>query len=201
MAPSVPDQPTMKAAPAPVTPEQPTLKATPGQVTPEQPTIKAGPAQPAHSQFEQPTVQAKQPFGAATPEQPTLKASPVNVPAFTSESRTASRSGAKLTIQHGGRTGYEFSITQESVTLGRWDPDSGAFPEIDLTEDDPGNYLSRKHARIFHKDNNYHIEDLGSSNGTFINKGKRLTKGSDYILQDNDEIIMGKIFLSFTLEK
>jgi pSer/pThr/pTyr-binding forkhead associated (FHA) protein len=36
------------------------------------------------------------------------------------------------------------------------------------------------------------IEDLGSTNGTFVNRGRRLAPGDRQPLKDGDEIIVGK---------
>jgi hypothetical protein len=104
---------------------------------------------------------------------------------------------AKLVITQTGRVGQEYGITKDAVNVGRLDPDGGVWPDIDLTQDDPGSQVSRKHARIFFKDDKYFIEDLGSTNGTFINKGSRLAPGVPQELKSGDEIIMGRTFLSF----
>jgi hypothetical protein len=104
---------------------------------------------------------------------------------------------AKLVVIQTGRIGQEFGITKDSVNVGRLDPDGGVWPDIDLTQDDPGSQVSRKHATIFFKDGKYFIEDLGSTNGTFINKGPRLAPGVPQELKSGDEIIMGRTFLSF----
>jgi pSer/pThr/pTyr-binding forkhead associated (FHA) protein len=77
--------------------------------------------------------------------------------------------------------------------IGRWDPDSGAFPEVDLEADDPEARISRKHALIRVSDK-VTIEDIGSLNGTFVNRGPRLEPGSPVELKDGDEIIIGKTF-------
>jgi pSer/pThr/pTyr-binding forkhead associated (FHA) protein len=103
---------------------------------------------------------------------------------------------AKLLVTQTGRLGQEFTITHESTSIGRWDADSGVFPEIDLSQDDPGSYVSRRHARIFFTDGKYFIEDAGSTNGTFINK-KRLDPTMPYELKDGDEIILGRTFFKF----
>jgi len=104
---------------------------------------------------------------------------------------------AKLVVVQTGRVGQEFDITKDSMNIGRLDPDSGVWPDIDLSQDDPGSQVSRKHARIFFEDSKYFIEDLGSINGTFINKGPRLTPGKPQELKSGDEIVMGRTFLSF----
>jgi len=104
---------------------------------------------------------------------------------------------AKLVVVQTGRVGQEFGVTKDSVNIGRLDPDGGVWPEIDLSQDDPGSQVSRKHARIFFKDGNYFIEDLGSTNGTFINKGPRLAPSVPQELKSGDEIIMGRTFLGF----
>ncbi|MBM3269846.1 MAG: FHA domain-containing protein [Candidatus Sericytochromatia bacterium] len=109
----------------------------------------------------------------------------------------AARPG-KLIITRGGTVGKEFPLETNAEThIGRWDPDGGAFPEVDLTSDDPEAKISRKHARIFVQDGEYYIEDLGSLNGTYCNRGPRLLPGSPQILKDQDEVVMGKTFFKF----
>src|SRR5215471_14447686 len=44
---------------------------------------------------------------------------------------------SKLVIERGGRVGKEFSITSVETNIGRWDADSGIFPDVDLDQDDP----------------------------------------------------------------
>lgn len=110
-------------------------------------------------------------------------------------------SAAKLVIERGGRVGREFAITGIETSIGRWDADSGIFPDIDLDEDDPEAKISRRHARIIRHSGQFLIEDLGSTNGTFINRGRRLLPGKRHILQHGDEVIVGKTFLKFQVLK
>jgi pSer/pThr/pTyr-binding forkhead associated (FHA) protein len=104
---------------------------------------------------------------------------------------------ARLIIERGGRIGKEFPITGIETNIGRWDADSGIFPDVDLDEDDPEAKISRRHARIINHNEQYFIEDLGSTNGTFVNRGRRLLPGKRHMLQNGDEIIVGKTFLKF----
>ncbi len=106
---------------------------------------------------------------------------------------------AKLIIQRGGKIGKEFPIAGTESMIGRWDADGGIFPDIDLDQDDPEAKVSRRHARIQFYNNQYLIEDLGSTNGTFINRGPRLLPGIKQPLNNGDEIIVGKTFLKFVL--
>jgi pSer/pThr/pTyr-binding forkhead associated (FHA) protein len=107
------------------------------------------------------------------------------------------RAIARLVIERGGRVGREFQITGIETNIGRWDADSGIFPDIDLDEDDPEAKISRRHARIVNHNGQFFIEDLGSTNGTFINRGRRLLPGKRHALQNGDEVIVGKTFLKF----
>lgn len=104
---------------------------------------------------------------------------------------------AKLTIERGASVGTEFQITSDEATLGRWDADNGIFPDVDLDSHDPEAKVSRRHARIIFDNGKFSIEDLGSTNGTFVNRGRRLLPGTPHILNDGDEIIVGKTFLRF----
>ncbi|MBI4854757.1 MAG: FHA domain-containing protein [Acidobacteria bacterium] len=107
---------------------------------------------------------------------------------------------AKLIIQRGGTIGKEFMLTDSESNIGRWDADGGIFPDVDLDQDDPEAKVSRRHARIIHQSGQYLIEDLGSTNGTFINRGRRLLPGNRHPLNNGDEIIVGKTFLKFVVE-
>src|SRR5262245_44117188 len=97
----------------------------------------------------------------------------------------------------GAKIGKEFPISGTEAMIGRWDADGGIFPDIDLDQDDPEAKVSRRHARIQFSNNQYLIEDLGSTNGTFVNRGPRLPPGAKQPLKNGDEIIVGKTFLKF----
>lgn len=104
---------------------------------------------------------------------------------------------ARLLIERGESIDTEFPLSAEESNIGRWDADNGIFPDVDLDAYDPDAKVSRRHARIVRRDNIYTIEDLGSTNGTFLNRGRRLLPGSPQILSEGDEIIVGKTFLRF----
>ncbi|HEY8561554.1 MAG TPA: FHA domain-containing protein [Pyrinomonadaceae bacterium] len=104
-----------------------------------------------------------------------------------------------LTIERGTSVGKQFTLTAEESYIGRWDADNGIFPDIDLDAHDPEAKVSRRHARIIYQHGKYSIEDLGSTNGTYINRGRRLIPGSPNALNDGDEIIVGKTFLRFKI--
>lgn len=104
---------------------------------------------------------------------------------------------AKLVIERGDSVGTEFNVRGDESNIGRWDADNGIFPDIDLDSFDPEAKVSRRHARIVTKNGKFAIEDLGSTNGTYINRGRRLIPGNAQTLEDGDEIIVGKTFLRF----
>lgn len=106
---------------------------------------------------------------------------------------------AILIIERGDSVGTEFNLTTDESYIGRWDADNGIFPDVDLDAYDTEAKVSRRHARIITSEGKYSIEDLGSTNGTYINRGRRLIPGNAHILNDGDEIIVGKTFLRFNI--
>lgn len=108
---------------------------------------------------------------------------------------------ATLTIERGASANTRFALTADESNIGRWDADNGIFPDIDLDTHDPDAKVSRKHARIIRRDAEYFVEDLGSTNGTFINRGRRLLPGTPQKLENGDEIIVGKTFLRFRINR
>lgn len=108
---------------------------------------------------------------------------------------------ATLVIERGESTGTEFSLSAEESYIGRWDADNGIFPDVDLDRHDPEAKVSRRHARIRHADGKYAIEDLGSTNGTYVNRGRRLIPGTAQPIASGDEIIVGKTFMRFSVNQ
>lgn len=125
------------------------------------------------------------------------RATPAPAPARGNAPAGAHDAHAALVINRGRSAGKEFPVHEDEAYIGRWDADSGIFPDVDLDSDDPEAKVSRRHARITRRGEQYYIEDLGSTNGTFINRGRRLLPGDRQPLNDGDEIIIGKTFLRF----
>jgi hypothetical protein len=95
------------------------------------------------------------------------------------------RPRANLVVRQGTQVGMTFSLTGDEVILGR---EEG----IDISIRDPE--VSRQHARISWQAGNYYIEDLGSTNGTFLN-GAPVT--GQQLLRSSDTIGMGQTLLVF----
>jgi hypothetical protein len=94
--------------------------------------------------------------------------------------------GPALVVRSGGgRAGEHFSPQEERTTIGR-SPDNDVFLD-DVT-------VSRKHAVLVQSDGEFEIEDLGSLNGTFVNR-RRIDAATR--LQSGDEVQIGKYRLSF----
>jgi FHA domain len=107
---------------------------------------------------------------------------------------------AKLSVVRGGRKGQEFPLEDGNNLVGRWDPETGSFPEVDLDADDPEAKISRKHALIRIDAGKITIEDIGSLNGTYVNRQPRLSPGSPAEIKAGDEVIIGKTFLKLVVE-
>jgi hypothetical protein len=83
----------------------------------------------------------------------------------------------------------------KAILLGRIDPSSNVFPEIDLTEEPPfSKSVSRRHARILQQEGIVVLEDLASVNGTYIN-GKRLDPYLPETLNTGDTVHLGKLMV------
>ena len=77
------------------------------------------------------------------------------------------------------------------IVLGRFDPIVNITPDVDLSYDDRENHtVSRRHAIIAGFDGRHAIEDLGSTNGTWVN-GIKLGIGQKVRLQPSDKVSLG----------
>ena len=101
-----------------------------------------------------------------------------------------------ILVRNGEETDISFEINPPAV-IGRFDPSVGPI-EVDLGQVEEGSYVSRKHAKITLEDDVYEIEDLGSSNGTFILRDdfERIEKAE---IVDGDQIALGNARFNFRL--
>ena len=104
-------------------------------------------------------------------------------------------SGSQLVLT--SRDGSKLDIpAKDEVVIGRDDPVSEVFPDLDLTDlggMDSG--VSRKHAIIHRTGAEYTIEDLESTNGTYVNK-KRIQPHVPQAIKAGDELRFGKLALA-----
>jgi pSer/pThr/pTyr-binding forkhead associated (FHA) protein len=97
--------------------------------------------------------------------------------------------GATLVIRSGGgRSGEAFNVGGERLTIGR-------SPEAEIFLDDVT--VSRNHALLVRRRDGLYIDDLGSLNGTYVNR-RRI---ESHRLQNGDELQVGKYKLTYLDER
>jgi len=107
------------------------------------------------------------------------------------------RPTAKLVVTGTTELDASFILQKDSNLLGRTDPHSNIFPEIDLSRFDPETKVSRRHARIWLEGETFLVEDLGSVNGTVINDSVRLAPRQPRVLDSGDKLRVGETTLHF----
>jgi hypothetical protein len=97
---------------------------------------------------------------------------------------TLEEGGVVVIRSGGGRSGESFPVAGERVTIGR-SPDASVFLD-DVT-------VSRNHALLVRRRDGLYIDDLGSLNGTYVNR-RRIESQR---LQHGDELQVGKYKLTY----
>ncbi|MGH3355209.1 MAG: FHA domain-containing protein [Nocardioidaceae bacterium] len=91
---------------------------------------------------------------------------------------------ALLVVQRGPSAGSRFLLDTDEVSAGRH-PDSDIFLD-DVT-------VSRRHAAFRRTPEGYHVSDVGSLNGTYVNRDRI----DDILLTGGDEVQIGKYRLVY----
>jgi pSer/pThr/pTyr-binding forkhead associated (FHA) protein len=89
-----------------------------------------------------------------------------------------------LVVKRGPNAGSRFVLEHERTEAGR-------HPESDIFLDDIT--VSRRHAEFLRQSNGYLVRDVGSLNGTYVNR-ERIEEGT---LRNGDEVQIGKFRLVF----
>jgi len=92
----------------------------------------------------------------------------------------------KLILRYDERELQECAVGTHPVSIGR-------LPDNMIVIDNPA--VSGRHARVFREGNHYVVEDLKSTNGTFVNE-KPIAR---HTLLEGDTVLVGKHSLVFTL--
>lgn len=127
--------------------------------------------------------------GAALQEDTTLGISPIEVEGeghddFPFPEDELEPGQALLLVKTGPNAGSTFLIESDSTSVGR-NPDSDVFLD-DVS-------VSRSHAEIRRQAETFAIHDLGSMNGTYVNRERvEMTK-----LAQHDEVQIGRFRLAF----
>ena len=116
-----------------------------------------------------------------------LKPTPAR-PAVSRASERAPRSGRKARLVIAGEAGRKKQASWElegDVTIGR-------APECAVSIDDE--FASNLHSKIYRTEGRYYVEDLGSTNGTYVN-GRRIHYPTE--LRNGDRIKIGRTEVEF----
>ncbi|MFY9223117.1 MAG: protein kinase [Blastocatellia bacterium] len=106
---------------------------------------------------------------------------------------------AKLVLMNNSDMSASFILDKDTNLIGRMDPHTGIFPEVDLSTYDPETKVSRRHARVYREGGQFLVEDLSSVNGTIVNGTFKLYPKQPRVLQNGDEIRLGETVLKFVI--
>jgi len=81
------------------------------------------------------------------------------------------------------------------ITIGRTDENTGFSPTLDLSKENArGMGVSRRHARITWQDGQFFIQDMGSTNGTWVNNIELMAK-KPHPLKPGDLLRLGRLVI------
>jgi pSer/pThr/pTyr-binding forkhead associated (FHA) protein len=122
---------------------------------------------------------------------------PRSSPDMPSPDRTSNQEVGPERLVH-EKSGMEFYLARGSeTTMGRKDPVTGIYPDIDVTPVDSQRSISRRHAKIYRRGDKFFLaEEIGTMNGTYAS-GQRLETGVPAEIQSGDEVRLGMVVMVF----
>lgn len=182
-------------APAPPTaqvPEPPSgigLSPQPIYPPPQPASIALAPPVSQQSTAPQPTVPAPPAYTSPTPTPAPITPPPI-APVASPPQRTMLAPARLLIVS----SGVEISLpNNQQAVVGRADPVSQFFPDIDLTQHKALELgVGRRHAQIAIQNGQIVLEDLDSTNGTFLN-GQKVSAHQPKVLNHEDQIQFGQL--------
>jgi hypothetical protein len=99
-------------------------------------------------------------FGSA---QPRMAAMPVRPGPRPAKPKRRGKTPRQLLVVDGALTGTKITLAESPIMIGRADDST-----LVLTDD----YASSRHARLTPRDGDWYLEDLGSTNGTYLDRTK-----------------------------
>jgi hypothetical protein len=189
-------QPSAEAAPAEAAPPETAPETAPAEVAP--PVVGAlkcpscGHENPPDARYcENCGAALAAPASVPTPAPTGVEAPPVAPPIAPVAALVIAETGTELPLD----------FSKGEVLIGRSDPVSRVFPDVDLTPH--GGYeagVSRKHCRIFKQGDQFFVEDLQSTNGTRLN-GQFIPPNQPHPLNDGDVLELGAFKVTFVVKR
>lgn len=94
------------------------------------------------------------------------------------------------------RPALYFPVLYDELLIGRTDPASNSYPDLDVTPYDPELAISRKHAYLYREGTNYFIYPISNS-GTQVNQ-EMVDIGAKKKLKEGDVVILsGRLAIRF----
>lgn len=181
----LPSQPAVEAAPPAVPFAEP---IPPEPLSP--PAQQPEPPAPAFVEYVPTPLVAEVPPDmppAAPPREPPAAQTAPPAPVFITGSFQVAGTGTVISIPAG----------KSEILVGREDPVSGNFPDVNLDPYEALNLgVSRQHCKLTIQGQQVMIEDLNSVNKTYL-RGLPLVPGQRYPLQGEDEILLGRLRLVY----
>ena len=181
-------------------PPKPLLKANPDAPDIFVPILDKALAQDPHDryqtmiQFSQDLMEARYKLGRSAATRPRGARYQGSTSVMNTQELQETKVLLKLT-----ESGQQIATNDQSeLLIGR--AHKNMMPDINLTPHGGTKAgVSRRHSRLFRKDDQWYLEDLGSTNGTFVN-GSRIEPNKAVSVKEGDKLRFGQIELEFGLK-
>lgn len=104
----------------------------------------------------------------------------------------------KLVVEQGMIIGEQYLLSEPRMVIGRSDPSSSIYPDIDLTGQD-NEYVHRRHAllQFYDLDTRLSVEHVGGTNPTLVNN-QPVEAGELVELKIGDRLRIGRVVMRLT---